>query len=55
LPGESVSWDLSVTTSATLRWSIRVRGRSTGVLRNWDATTYWDGEFTIPLADVEWR
>ena len=37
------------------RWSIRVRGVPSGVLRHWRATRYWEGELVIPLADVTLR
>ncbi|SRR5258706_1437752 len=33
-------------------WSLRVRGTSKNVLRNWDATQYWAGEIDVPLADL---
>jgi hypothetical protein len=31
-------------------WSVRVRGDGIGALALWDATKYWKGEFTLPLA-----
>jgi hypothetical protein len=32
--------------------SLRLRGTSTDVLRNWDATHYWSGEVEIPVAEL---
>ncbi len=33
-------------------WSVRVRGTSKNVLRDWDATQYWAGVVEVPLADL---
>jgi hypothetical protein len=33
-------------------WTLRVRGTSKRVLREWDATEYWAGEIEVPLADL---
>jgi len=33
-------------------WSLRVRGTSKNVLRDWNATQYWAGEIEVPLADL---
>jgi hypothetical protein len=32
--------------------SLRLRGTSANVLRNWDATHYWTGEIEIPVAEL---
>lgn len=51
---ESVGWELPAFPAYDSHWLIRVRGRGKDALRNWDATRYWDGEFTIALRDEEW-
>ena len=33
-------------------WTLRLRGTSKRVLRDWNATQYWAGEIVVPLADL---
>ncbi len=33
-------------------WILRLRGLPDGVLRDWDATSYWAGQIEIPLRDL---
>jgi hypothetical protein len=33
-------------------WTVRVRGDGEMALRDFSATKYWAGEFTLPLKDV---
>ena len=40
---------LRTATNKNGRWKMRVRGDAELALRVGDATTYWDGEFTIPM------
>ena len=55
LINQGVNWDLPAPLADPSLWSIRVRGRPTEVLHDWDALRYWDGEITISLANVQRR